>query len=121
MRVGTTLNRRPRLVLEHGYPHRVLCLIAAIGGRCATEIRMEFTVLAMSDSGKSAFTAFDQAIPGTPVTTRVTGWIRVSEALDKGQVITIPDSFKLMVTETESADPETGELYTHRWFDFVPA
>jgi len=77
----------------------------------------------MSESGKSAFVSFNQQIPGTPVVTRIAGWIRVSESLDKGHEIVIPDTFKLHITEQESeyVDESTGELKrtTHKWFDFA--
>lgn len=83
---------------------------------------MELRVLHASASGKSAFVALDMAIEGTVLTTRVTGWVTVATPVEVGDAITIPDGIRWELGEAEeSVDPATGEVYSHRWFTFLPA
>lgn len=82
---------------------------------------MELRVLHASPSGKSAFVALDMVIEGTVLTTRVTGWVSVGAPVEVGDLITVPDTHRWELGDPEeSVDPATGEVYSHRWFTFLP-
>jgi hypothetical protein len=90
-------------------------------GDCHNSRPMELRVLHASPSGKSAFVALDIVIEGTVLTSRVTGWITVGAPVEVGQLIVVPDTVTWELGDAEeSVDPATGEVYSHRWFTFIP-
>lgn len=82
---------------------------------------MEFTVLHASPSGKSAFVALDVVIEGSVITSRITGWLTVGVPVEVGDRIPVPSTHTWELGDPEdSVDPATGEVYSHRWFTFLP-